>query len=352
MGDFVDFCLGPHLPSTSHIKAVKLKPEPAGAYWKGKEGNPSMQRIYGYAFFTRDELDQHLHRLEEAKRRDPAARASWTCSRSADETGAGLILWHPKGGFIRKQMEDFCATSTCAAGTNIVYSPHIARLDLWKTSGPHRVLQGEHVLPIEIENVEYQLKPMNCPFHIMIFKNRLRSYRDLAVPLAELGTGVPLRASGVLHGLMRVRGSRRTTRHLFCRPDQLDAEVVRVLDFVTHILRSFGFDRYDIFLSTKPEKASGTDEQWGVATASLSGRWSCASSSTPWIPARGLLRAEDRHQDQGLARPRLAVLHDPGRLPQPEPVPDGVHRRGRQGAPAGDDPPRAPWAAWSGSSAS
>jgi threonyl-tRNA synthetase len=270
MGEFIDFCLGPHLPSTNQIKAFKLKPEPAAAYWKGREGNPSMQRIYGYAFFTKDELDQHLHRLEEAKRRDHRRLGRELDLFSiADETGAGLILWHPKGGLIRKLMEDFWRDEHLRGGYDIVYSPHIARLDLWKTSGHTEYYRANMYSPIEIENVEYQLKPMNCPFHIMIYKNRLRSYRELPFRWAELGTVYRFERSGVLHGLMRVRGFTQDDAHIFCRPDQLDAEVVRVLDFVTHILRSFGFDRYDIFLSTKPEKASGTDEQWEVATASL-----------------------------------------------------------------------------------
>jgi threonyl-tRNA synthetase len=229
-----------------------------------------MQRIYGYAFFTKDELDQHLHRLEEAKRRDHRRLGRELDLFSiADETGAGLILWHPKGGLIRKLMEDFWRDEHLRGGYDIVYSPHIARLDLWKTSGHTEYYRANMYSPIEIENVEYQLKPMNCPFHIMIYKNRLRSYRELPFRWAELGTVYRFERSGVLHGLMRVRGFTQDDAHIFCRPDQLDAEVVRVLDFVTHILRSFGFDRYDIFLSTKPEKASGTDEQWEVATAAL-----------------------------------------------------------------------------------
>jgi threonyl-tRNA synthetase len=270
MGEFIDFCLGPHLPSTKEIKAFKLKPEPAAAYWKGKEGNPSMQRIYGYAFFTREELDQHLHRLEEAKRRDHRKLGRELDLFSiADETGAGLVLWHPKGGFIRKQIEDYWRDEHYKGGYDIVYTPHIARLDLWKTSGHTEYYRANMYSPIEIENVEYQLKPMNCPFHLTIYKSRLRSYRDLPYRWAELGTVYRFERSGVLHGLMRVRGFTQDDAHIFCRPDQLEDEILRVLDFTTNILRTFGFDRYDIFLSTKPEKASGTDEQWQIATASL-----------------------------------------------------------------------------------
>jgi len=270
MGEFVDFCLGPHLPSTKEIKAFKLKAEPAAAYWKGKEGNPSMQRIYGYAYFTREELDDHLHKLEEAKRRDHRKLGRELDLFSiADETGAGLVLWHPKGGFIRKQIEDYWRDEHYAGGYDIVYTPHIAKLDLWNTSGHTEYYKANMYAPIEIENVAYQLKPMNCPFHLTIYKSRLRSYRDLPYRWAELGTVYRFERSGVLHGLMRVRGFTQDDAHIFCRSDQLEAEILRVLDFTTNILRTFGFERYDIYLSTKPEKASGTDEQWEVATAAL-----------------------------------------------------------------------------------
>ena len=270
MGEFIDFCLGPHLPSTKEIKAFKLKPEPTAAYWKGKEGNPSMQRIYGYAFFTKEELDQHLQRLEEAKRRDHRKLGRELDLFSiTDETGAGLVLWHPKGGFIRKQIEDYWRAEHYAGGYDIVYTPHIARLELWKTSGHTDFYKANMYSPIEIENVEYQLKPMNCPFHLTIYKSRLRSYRDLPYRWAELGTVYRFERSGVLHGLMRVRGFTQDDAHVFCRPDQLEDEILRVLDFTTNILRTFGFDRYDIYLSTRPEKSSGTDEQWSVATAAL-----------------------------------------------------------------------------------
>jgi threonyl-tRNA synthetase len=270
MGEFVDFCLGPHLPSTKEIKAFKLKPEPSQSYWKGKEGNPAMQRIYGYAFFTKEELDQHLFRIEEAKRRDHRRLGRELDLFSiADETGAGLVLWHPKGGFVRKQIEDYWRDQHYAGGYDIVYTPHIAKLDLWHTSGHTEYYKANMYSPIEIENVAYQLKPMNCPFHLTIYKTRLRSYRDLPYRWAELGTVYRFERSGVLHGLMRVRGFTQDDAHIFCRPDQLEAEILRVLDFTTNILRTFGFDRYDIYLSTKPEQASGTDEQWQVATAAL-----------------------------------------------------------------------------------
>ena len=270
MGEFIDFCLGPHLPSTNQIKAFKLKPEPSQSYWKGKEGNPAMQRIYGYAFFTKEELDQHLHRLEEAKRRDHRKLGRELDLFSiSDDTGSGLTLWHPKGGFIRKQIEDYWRDEHYAGGYDIVYTPHIAKLDLWKTSGHTDFYKANMYSPIEIENVEYQLKPMNCPFHLTIYKSRLRSYRDLPYRWAELGTVYRFERSGVLHGLMRVRGFTQDDAHVFCRPDQLEDEILRVLDFTTNILKTFGFDRYDIYLSTRPEKSTGTDEQWQAATAAL-----------------------------------------------------------------------------------
>src|SRR6266542_2754124 len=272
MGSFVDFCLGPHLESTGKIKAFKLNPSPAASYWKGREGNPSMQRIYGYAFFTKEELDQHLHRLEEAKRRDhrKLGRELDLFSISED-TGAGLVLWHPKDGFIRKQIEDFWRDQHLAGGYDLVYSSHIAKLDLWKTSGHTEYYKDAMYAPIEIENVQYQLKPMNCPFHITIYRSRLRSYRELPFRFAELGTVYRFERSGVMHGLLRVRGFTQDDAHVFCRPDQLEAEIVRVLGFVTSMLKAFGFDRYDIYLSTRPPKAAGTDEQWEQATDALKG---------------------------------------------------------------------------------
>lgn len=270
MGEFVDFCLGPHLPSTKEIKAFKLKPEPSQSYWKGKEGNPAMQRIYGYAFFTREELDQHLFRLEEAKRRDHRKLGRELDLFSiADETGAGLVLWHPKGGFVRTQIENYWRDQHYAGGYDIVFTPHIAKLELWNTSGHTEYYKANMYSPIEIEQVEYQLKPMNCPFHLTIYKSKLRSYRELPYRWAELGTVYRFERSGVLHGLMRVRGFTQDDAHVFCRPDQLEAEILRVLDFTTGILRTFGFERYDIYLSTRPEKASGSDEQWALATAAL-----------------------------------------------------------------------------------
>jgi threonyl-tRNA synthetase len=269
-GDFIDFCLGPHVASTKDIKAFKIFPTPSQAYWKGKEGNPAMQRIYGTSFLTKEELDAHLFKLEEAKRRDHRKLGRELDLFSVtDETGAGLILWHPKGGFIRKQIEDYWRNEHLDGGYDIVFSPHIAKLDLWKTSGHTEYYKANMYSPIEIENVEYQLKPMNCPFHITIYKSHLRSYRELPLRFAELGTVYRFERSGVLHGLMRVRGFTQDDAHLFCTTNQLKDEIVRVIDFVTGMLSAFGFTEYDTYVSTKPEKASGSDEQWEIATQAL-----------------------------------------------------------------------------------
>ena len=288
MGDFVDFCLGPHLKSTNEIKAFKLL-SVAGAYWKGIEGNPSMQRIYGTSFPSKKELDDYLARIEEAKRRDHRKLGRELDLFSiADETGAGLILWHPKGGFIRKQIEDYWRDQHLAGGYDLIFTPHIAKLDLWKTSGHTEYYRANMYSPIEIEDVEYQLKPMNCPFHLTIFKSKLHSYRELPIRYAELGTVYRFERSGVLHGLMRVRGFTQDDAHVFCTREQLEAEIVRVLDFVTNILRTFGFDKYDIYLSTRPESASGTDEQWELATTAL--RKALESRGLPFVvdPGEGV----------------------------------------------------------------
>jgi threonyl-tRNA synthetase len=270
MGEFIDFCLGPHLPSTKEIKAFKLKEAPSQSYWKGREGNPEMQRIYGYAFFTKEELDTHLHRLEEAKRRDHRKLGRELDLFSiADETGAGLILWHPKGGFIRSQIEEYWKKQHLGGGYDVVYSPHIAKIDLWNTSGHTEYYKANMYAPIEIEDVEYQLKPMNCPFHITIYRSNMRSYRELPLRFAELGTVYRFERSGVLHGLMRVRGFTQDDAHLFVRMDQLEEEIIRVMDFVTEMLSTFGFSKYDIYISTRPANVTGNDEQWELATNAL-----------------------------------------------------------------------------------
>src|SRR6185295_8452656 len=205
-GKFIDFCRGPHIPSTGRIKAFKLM-NVAGAYWKGQEGNAQLQRIYGACFFTKEELDEYLHRLEEAKRRDHRRIGpDLDLFSIQDEAGPGLIFWHPKGGLVRKLMEDWLRDELLRRGYQLVYTPHIMRLDLWKTSGHTDFYRDNMFGAVEVEKADYQLKPMNCPGHILIYKSRLRSYRELPVRLAELGTVYRYERSGVLHGLLRVRG--------------------------------------------------------------------------------------------------------------------------------------------------
>src|SRR5712672_2786586 len=272
-GKFIDFCRGPHIPSTKRIQAFKLM-SVAGAYWKGQEGNPQLQRIYAAAFFTQKELDAYLHRLEEAKRRDHRKLGPELDLFSIqEEAGPGLIFWHPKGGFIRNIIENWLRDELIKRGYDLVYTPHIMRLDLWKTSG-HADFYRENMFgPVEVEKAEYQLKPMNCPGHILIYKSRLRSYRDLPVRLAELGTVYRYERSGVLHGLLRVRGFTQDDAHIFCTHDQIEDEIVNCLQFAIDVLNTYGFTEYEAELSTWDGGASGkydgAPELWALAENSL-----------------------------------------------------------------------------------
>lgn len=268
-GEFTDLCRGPHLPTTGHVGAFKLL-NTAGAYWRGDERNPMLQRIYGTSFPTQAELDAHLARLEEIKRRDHRKVGKELDLISiSDEIGPGLVLWHPKGATIRLLIENFWRDQHIQNGYELVYSPHVAKLDLWKTSGHVDYYRENMFAPMKVENSEYQLKPMNCPFHIMIYKSHLRSYRDLPIRYGELGTVYRYERTGVLHGLLRVRGFTQDDAHLFCRPDQIESEVSQVLDFTFFILGTFGFTEFEVFLSTKPEKAVGSEERWTQATSAL-----------------------------------------------------------------------------------
>ncbi|MEQ9618174.1 MAG: threonine--tRNA ligase [Deltaproteobacteria bacterium] len=268
-GEWHDLCRGPHAPSTAHVKAFKLL-STAGAYWRGDERNPMLQRIYGTAFWNNKELKQYLNKLEEAKKRDHRKLGRELDLFSIqDETGAGLVLWHPKGSRIRRVIEDFWREQHERYGYELLYTPHIAKIDLWKTSG-HLDFYNENMYPrMEVDNTEYQIKPMNCPFHIMIYKTAIRSYRDLPLRWAEIGTVYRYERSGVLHGLLRVRGFSQDDAHIFCRPDQIEEEVIGVLDLTVLFLKTFGFDDYEIYLSTMPEKFVGTEEGWDRATAAL-----------------------------------------------------------------------------------
>jgi len=268
-GEFVDLCRGPHVPSTGQIKAFKLLTS-AGAYWRGDERNPMLQRIYGTSFPSEDALQKHLDNLEEIKKRDHRKLGKELDLFSIqDETGPGLILWHPKGSQIRLLMENFWRAQHLANDYEMVYSPHVARLDLWKTSGHLDFYRENMFASMPVESSEYQLKPMNCPFHIMVYKSHLRSYRDLPVRYGELGTVYRYERSGVLHGLMRVRGFTQDDAHIFCSPDQLAEEVRRVLKFTTFMLGTFGFSEFKMYLSTRPEKAVGSLDQWDQATQAL-----------------------------------------------------------------------------------
>jgi threonyl-tRNA synthetase len=268
-GDFVDLCKGPHLSSTSDVKVFKLL-SVAGAYWRGDEKNPMLQRIYGAAFLTQEQLDEYLFLIEEAKKRDHRRLGKALELFSVDESvGPGLILWHPKGAKIRYILENYWREEHIKNGYEIVYTPHIAKLSLWETSGHTGFFQSNMFNPVDVEGNLYQLKPMNCPFHLLIYKSRIRSYRELPIRWAELGTVYRYEESGVLHGLMRARGFTQDDAHIICTPKQLDEEVERVLIFCLKFLRTLGFNKYDIYLSTRPEKFVGTLEGWEKATDAL-----------------------------------------------------------------------------------
>jgi threonyl-tRNA synthetase len=272
-GRFIDFCRGPHIPSTKRITAFKLM-SVAGAYWKGQEGNPQLQRIYAAAFFTQKELDDYLNRLEEAKRRDHRKLGvELELFSIQEEAGPGLIFWHPKGGLIRKIVEDWLREELLKRGYDLVYTPHIMRLDLWKTSGHTGYYKDNMFGPVEVEKADYQLKPMNCPGHILIYKSKLHSYRELPVRLAELGTVYRYERSGVLHGLLRVRGFTQDDAHIFCMPSQIESEVEACMDFAFAVMKNFGFDKFEVELSdwdpAHPENYPGKPEDWQHASDSL-----------------------------------------------------------------------------------
>ena len=270
---FIDFCRGPHVPSTEKLKAFRLL-SIAGAYWKGNEKNPQLQRIYGTAFFNKKELDEYLNRLEEAKRRDHRKLGQELDLFSIQElAGPGLIFFHPKGGTIRKLLEDWMRDQYQKRGYSLVYTPHIARSDLWKTSGHYNFYSENMFDRMELDDAEYQLKPMNCPFHILIYRDRLRSYRDLPVRLGELGTVYRYERSGVMHGLLRVRGFTQDDAHIFCTPEQIEDEVVNCLQFAIDTLTTYGFTQYEAELSTWDAGASGkydgSPDHWNLAESAL-----------------------------------------------------------------------------------
>jgi threonyl-tRNA synthetase len=269
VGSLVDFCLGPHIPSTGKIKAVKLL-SIAGAYWRGDEHNKQLQRIYGTAFFSRKELDEYLKQLEEAKKRDHRRIGKELDLFSLqEEAGPGLVFWNPKGALIRTEIENFWRVEHLKGGYDFLCTPHIAKLDLWKTSGHVDFYRDSMYAPMKIDEIDYQIKPMNCPFHILIYKNDLRSYRDLPLRWAETGTVYRYERSGVLAGLFRVRGFTQDDAHIFCQPERIEDEILGVINFTLHILRSFGFEQFQIFLSTRPDKYVGSVEDWKRAEDAL-----------------------------------------------------------------------------------
>ena len=268
-GAFEDLCAGPHVDSTGKIPAFKLL-SVAGAYWRGDEKRPMLQRIYGTAFESQDALDEHLHRLEEARRRDHRLLGRELDLFSIhDETGPGLIIWHPKGSRIRGIIEDFWKQEHYSAGYDLVYTPHIGRSNLWETSGHLDFYKENMYAAMEMDGQDYYLKPMNCPFHIMYYRTAMRSYRDLPMRIGELGSVYRYERGGVLHGLLRVRGLTQDDAHIFCRQDQVVDEINGVLDLDFHLLEAMGFSEFEVMLSTRPEKAVGDEAQWDIATDSL-----------------------------------------------------------------------------------
>ena len=272
-GKFLDFCRGPHIPSTGKIKAFKLL-NIAGAYWLGDEKNPQLQRIYGTSFFSKKDLDDFINKQEEAKKRDHRVLGQQLDLFSIQElAGPGLIFWHPKGGIIRKEMEDWMRDQYLKRGYSLVYTPHVARRQLWQTSGHEGYYASNMFDVMELDDAEYRLKPMNCPFHILIYKDSLKSYRDLPVRLGELGTVYRYERSGVMHGLLRVRGFTQDDAHIFCTPEQIEKEIADCVEFARDVLKDFGFDKFQTELSTwnpaDRRNFVGSDEQWNGATSSL-----------------------------------------------------------------------------------
>lgn len=272
-GSFVDFCRGPHVPSTGRVKAFKVT-NLAGAYWLGDEKNPQLQRIYGTAFFSKKELDEHFARLEEAARRDHRVLGKQLDLFSIQElAGAGLIFWHPKGAMIRKVMEDWMRDECLRRGYQLVYTPHVMRVNLWQTSGHEGFYAQNFFTKMELDDADYRLKPMNCPGHILIYKNSPRSYRDLPARYAELGNVYRYERSGTMHGLLRVRGFTQDDAHIFCTPLQIEDEVASCIEFAEVVLKTFGFEEFKVELSTwdPNDRAhyAGSDENWQLAISSL-----------------------------------------------------------------------------------
>ncbi|MEW6288289.1 MAG: threonine--tRNA ligase [Thermodesulfobacteriota bacterium] len=268
-GDFVDLCRGPHIAHTGLLQAFKLM-RIAGAYWRGDEKRPMLQRLYGTAFYDAKELKKYLYQLEEAKKRDHRKLGKeLELFAISDQVGPGLILWLPKGALVRRIIEDYWKDEHYRNGYELLYTPHIAKREMWATSGHLDFYVDDMFSPMEVEEVSYQIKPMNCPFHIGIYKTRKRSYREFPIRWCELGTVYRFERTGALQGLMRVRGFTQDDAHIFCLPEQLEEEIFNIIDLNLHILKTFGFSEYDIYLSTRPEKYVGSDDNWQKATDAL-----------------------------------------------------------------------------------
>ncbi len=267
-GEFTDLCKGPHVESTGEVKYFKLL-SVAGAYWRGSENNPMLQRIYGTAFSEKDELDAYLKKLEEAKKRDHRlVGKELDLFSTEEEAGSGLIFWHPRGAVIRREIEEFWYEEHRKRGYQIVYTPHILKKDLWVRSGHWDFYRENMFPPMELPEATYQLKPMNCPGHILIYKSKMRSYRDLPLRLAEMGTVYRYEKSGVLHGMLRVRGFTQDDAHIFCTPWQVKEEIKGVIEFVDYMMGVFNFP-YRAFLSTRPDKFTGSIQDWERAESAL-----------------------------------------------------------------------------------
>src|ERR1700761_6005592 len=288
-GAFEDFCRGPHVPSTGRVKAYKVT-NLAGAYWLGDEKNPQLQRIYGTAFFSSKEMEQHFARLEEAAKRDHRLLGKQLDLFSIQEVaGPGLIFWHPKGAMVRKIMEEWMRDECLRRGYELVYTPHVARRDLWKISGHEGFYSQNMFTPMELDDADYRLKPMNCPFHILIYKNSPKSYRDLPVRYAELGNVYRYERSGTMHGLLRVRGFTQDDAHIFCEPQQIEDEIVACIEFAQVVLNTFGFADFKVELSTwdpkKPQDYTGSADHWATAINSL--KTALQRKSIPFVEIPG-----------------------------------------------------------------
>ncbi len=318
-GKFVDFCRGPHVPSTGRVKAVKVTTL-AGAYWLGDEKNPQLQRIYGTAFFSKKDLDAHFARLEEAAKRDHRLLGKQLDLFSIQElAGAGLIFWHPKGALIRKVMEDWMRDECLRRGYSLVFTPHVMRRELWKVSGHEGFYAANMYTPMELDDAEYRLKPMNCPGHILIYKNSPKSYRDLPQRYAELGNVYRYERSGTMHGLLRVRGFTQDDAHIFCMPSQIESEVAACIDFAEAVLKTFGFSEFKVELSTwdpeGPRALCGVGRELGPGDQ-LAGP--CAEEQGHRVQddsrRGGVLWAQDRCEAGGCAGAAVAIVDGAVRL--------------------------------------